>query len=88
LLILRHAEDRLALLVDSVEGIVPVAAAEVRPVGAVTFGDCVEGDFSAGERTVHLLAADRLLLEKERQCLAEFAAAEQQRLSSLEEAPA
>lgn len=88
LLILRHCEDRLALLAEAVVGVIRVSPAQVRPrpVGAVCFNDCVEGEITAGETTVHLLDADRLLLDKERQCLAELQSAEQQRLRRVEEA--
>jgi purine-binding chemotaxis protein CheW len=86
LLVLRHAEDRVALLVESVVGLITVRPEDVRPTPGASLEDCVEGEVDVGGLTVHLLDPDRLLLEKERQCLAEFAAAEQGRLRRLEEA--
>ncbi len=87
LLILRQPEDRIAVLVESVRGIVAVPAADVRPVrDGLSFNDCVESEITVGDQVVCLLSAERLLLEKERQCLAELQAVEQERLHSLEEA--
>jgi purine-binding chemotaxis protein CheW len=86
LLILRHSEDRLALLVEAVIGVIRVSPEEVRPVAAVCINDCVAGEATVGGATVHLLDADRLLLDRERQCLAELQSAEQQRLRRAEEA--
>ena len=86
LLVLRQPEDRIALLVEAVRGIVTVQSADVRSVpGGDSFNDCVEGELTFGDDVVHLLSAERLLLEKERQCLAELQAVEQERLRSLEE---
>src|SRR5262245_45303952 len=86
LLVLRHSEDRIALLVGAIDGIVRVPPARLRPVSSVTFNDCVMGQIDSGGWSFHLLDPDRLLLEKERQCLAEFQAAEQDRLRRVEEA--
>ncbi len=86
LLILRQPEDRLALLVESVQGILSLTLEDVRPVrGGDSFNDCLEGEITVGDQVVHLLSSERLLLEKERQCLAELQAVEQERLRSLEE---
>ncbi len=85
LLILRTSEDRVALMVESVRGIVAVPPDDIRAgFDGGSFNDCVEGEFTAGERVVHLLSLERLLLEKERQCLAELRAVEQDRLRDLE----
>jgi purine-binding chemotaxis protein CheW len=87
LLVLHQPEDQIALLVESVQGIVPVQPADVRLVnGGDSFNDCVEGEITLGDRVVHLLSSERLLLEKERQCLAELQAVEQERLRSMQEA--
>ena len=85
LLILRAAEDRVALLVESVCGIVAVSSDDIRAgYDGGSFNDCVEGEITVGGRIVHVLSPERLLLEKERQCLAEMQAVEQDRLRDLE----
>ena len=85
ILILNTTEDRVALVVESVRGIVAVPAADIRSgFDGGSFNDCVEGEITVGDRVVHLLSPDRLLLEKERQCLAELQAVEQDRLRDLE----
>jgi hypothetical protein len=69
---------------------VTVAAEDVRSLRETSpaalsrsFNDCVEGEVTVGDRAVHLLSLERLLLEKERQCVAEFQAIEEARLSAL-----
>ena len=85
LLVLRTSEDRVALLVESVRGIVAVSSDDIRAgYDGGSFNDCVEGEITVGDRVVHLLSLERLLLEKERQCLAELQAVEQDRLRDLE----
>ena len=85
LLILRTSEDRIALLVERVRGIVAVSPDDIRAGhDGDTFNDCVEGEITVGETIVHLLSPERLFVEKERQCLAELQAIEQDRLRDLE----
>ncbi len=84
LLVLRQPEDRLALLVESAQVVVHVRPQDVRPVrSGLSFNDCSEGEVTVGDRPVHLLSPERVLLEKERQCLAEWQAVEQERLAAL-----
>jgi purine-binding chemotaxis protein CheW len=83
--ILNASEDRIALVVESVRGIVAVPPGDVRSgFDGGSFNDCVEGEATVGGLAVHLLSPARLLLEKERQCLAELQAVEQDRLRELE----
>ena len=88
LLILRPGP--LALLVETVRGLVSVPAAEVRPGPAGhSCNDCLEGELTlAGVPSappVALLCPERLLLAQERRCLEQVRAAEQVRLRRLEE---
>jgi purine-binding chemotaxis protein CheW len=85
LLVLRRPAA-LALLVEAVQGLVSVPAADVRP-GAPghSCNDCLEGELTLAGRPVALLDPERLLLAKERRCLAALQAAEQERLRRLEE---
>jgi purine-binding chemotaxis protein CheW len=85
LLVLRHPDYQIALLVEKVSEIITVPHEAVLPVRENhSFNDCVDGIITAGERVVLLLSAERILLEKEHQCLAEFRDREQARLRDLE----
>ena len=84
LLILRHAEPPLALLVERVERVVRLADGGVLPVGTDdSFNGAVTGVATLDAQPVFLLAPDLLLLAKEQQCLAEFQDREQSRLRAL-----
>jgi purine-binding chemotaxis protein CheW len=85
LLVLRHAEPPLALLVEGVEHISRLTG-DVLPVRADdSFNGAVTGVTTLGGQTVLLLSPDLLLLAKEQQCLAEFQDREQSRLRALGE---
>jgi purine-binding chemotaxis protein CheW len=85
LLILRSADPPLALLVERVSRIARLPDDAVLPVPAgESFNDCAEGVATLNGQLVVLLSAERLLLEKESQCLAELQDAEQARLLQLE----
>jgi purine-binding chemotaxis protein CheW len=85
LLILRNPDCRVALLVEKVRRILDVAEETVVPVGEnQSFNDAVEGVVTLDEHVLLLLSAERILLEKEYQCLAEFQDREQARLRALE----
>ena len=87
LIILRHPDYRVALLVEKVSDILAVPEEAILPVQENhSFNDCADGMITAGGRVVLLLSAERILLEKEHQCLAEFRDREQARLRELEEA--
>jgi purine-binding chemotaxis protein CheW len=85
LLVLRHPDSHLALMVDNVSRILAVAGDAVLPVPENhSFNDCVVGVVADADRVVLLLSPERILLEKEQQCLAEFQDREQARLRELE----
>ena len=87
LIILRATDHHVALMVDRVSGIVSVADdAVVRVRENQAFNDCAEGVVTVRDRVVLLLAAGRILLEKEAQSFAEFESVERERLGALEQA--
>lgn len=88
LVILQNPDPPLALLVDGVNGVLPVSDEDLLPVReADLFNGCVEAEAVLNGRTVHLLSLERLLLKQERRRIAEFQALEQQRLGELETPP-
>jgi purine-binding chemotaxis protein CheW len=85
LLLVRDTDPPLALQVGRVNDIVTVDDEAVLPVPADhSFNDCADGLVTTGNRVVVLLSAERLLLEKEQQHLAEVQDREQARLRSWE----
>ncbi len=85
LLILRNPDCPLALLVEKVSRIVAVPPTALLPVPTnQAFNDAVEGMLPLDGRVVLVLSAERLLLEKEQQCLAELQDCEQMRLRGWE----
>jgi purine-binding chemotaxis protein CheW len=85
LLVLRTEALRLALVVDRVSRIASVPAEGILPVPAqASFNDCAAGVVTLDGHVIVLLSAERLLLDKEQQCLAELQDAEQARLRDLE----
>jgi purine-binding chemotaxis protein CheW len=87
LLVLRGPEPPLALLVEKVEAVLSVPGEALLPVRAGhAFNDCAAAEVALGDRTLHLLSPERLLLREERQRLAELQARAQQRLGELEAA--
>jgi purine-binding chemotaxis protein CheW len=87
LLILRDPCGLIALLVGKASRVVTLAGEAVVPVRENgSFNDCVEGVVVVGGHSFLVLHPERLLLEKERQCLAELEAAELDRLRGWEEA--
>jgi purine-binding chemotaxis protein CheW len=86
LLLLRNPDSRLALLAEKVSRIHYVAEETIMPVlENQSFNDCVEGVVTVENHVILLLSAERLLLEKEQQILAEFQDREQARLRALED---
>lgn len=74
----------LALMAERVTDIVALNASNQLPLTAPdTFNGCVESLFEFGNKTIQLLSIDRILLEKERQCLSDFQTREQERLRQL-----
>ena len=86
LVVLNLAESRLAVMVDSVSQVRPLAGVPVLPAGEEhSFNGCVEGLVTIDGHVVLLLCPERLLLEKEQQCLADLQDRERTRLRDLEE---
>ncbi|MBI2504469.1 MAG: chemotaxis protein CheW [Candidatus Latescibacteria bacterium] len=84
LLVVSGHPGPLALLVDEVTDLLSVdqkALVQVRE--DQVFNDCVEAEIDLGDRTLHLLSPDRLLLEEERQRVAALREAAQERLAAL-----
>jgi purine-binding chemotaxis protein CheW len=74
----------LALEADSVEEVVEVDEASVRPLGeGHSANECGASVFTWNEDDVVLLSCDLLLLAKEKECLQELQAAMQQRIGEL-----
>jgi purine-binding chemotaxis protein CheW len=70
-----------ALLVDRVLDVASVNATHLSDVQqAETLNGCVEAEVTWGDRLVHLLSAERILLAEEQQALAEFGRQAQSRL--------
>ncbi len=85
LIVLRSPEMRLVLMADQLSGIVAVSEEAVVSVPEDhSFNDCVVGMATVEGRVVLLLSPERLLLDKEQQCLAELQDREQARLRELE----
>jgi purine-binding chemotaxis protein CheW len=81
IVLLRGGNPALALWVERVSQIVRVAENSITPLAANhSFNDCAVGVLQQGDGVVVVLSAERILLDKERQCLAELEAREQQRL--------
>jgi len=72
----------LALLVPRVLDVLSVPRERLRPVeDSETLNGCVEAEIEVEEGFVHLLAADRILLEQERRILSELRQDAQARLA-------
>jgi purine-binding chemotaxis protein CheW len=81
-LVLLHGEAPLALMVDRVRDFARVAPDGVRPVAdAATLNGCVSAEIRVGERLVHGLAVERILLAEEQARLAAQTKAAQARLA-------
>lgn len=88
LLIVRSGGSLLALRVDQVEEVAPIRASAIQPYTRDdSWNECAEGQFSRNGQDTVLLSADRLLLAKERECLADLQAQTQRRLENLEAGP-
>jgi len=86
LLVLRGSGGALAWMVDRVSEVAQISEADMTPVRREhCWNECTRTEARLGDRVVHLLDPDRLLLEAERQRLAELRATAEQ---YLEEWPA
>jgi purine-binding chemotaxis protein CheW len=87
LIVLRRASA--ALVADSVEALVPVPAAAFMTVAQNrAFNDCLVAELSLCGRAIHVLSADRLLLQQERRSVEEMQAKAQRYIDGLEGVPA
>lgn len=72
----------VALLADRVLDVATVNAAQVSHImQAESLNGCVEAEVTWGDRLVHLLSAERILLTEEQQALAELGRQAQSRLN-------
>lgn len=84
-LLVLNGQRAVALAVDHAEEVASVPRDQFRAVGeGQSFNDCAVAEFDFAGRAVTLLDPNRILLEKERQCLAELRAKAQAELASLE----
>jgi purine-binding chemotaxis protein CheW len=86
IMILRdNGGNSVGWVVDRVAHVTTVREAAIMAVPEnECFKDCAKGVFSFGGANVSMIAPERVLLEKERQCFAEFRDMEQARLRELE----
>jgi len=85
IIVVKKSGSPLAFLVDYVSQIRSVAIEDRLPLQRDdSFNGCTEAESTIDGRTVQILSPERLLIEKERQCLSEFQSMEQQRLRDLE----
>lgn len=86
LIVIEDDSCLLALLVEQVEDVSFISTEDALPAPPEdSFNGCVAAELTHQGETIHLLAAGRLLLEKERRCLAQFQEMAQKRLSQLQE---
>jgi purine-binding chemotaxis protein CheW len=83
-LILLRANRPLALLVDRVDEVLTCSEDAMRPVGDTnSFNSCARSQLTHKDRTIHVLALDRLLLKEEEARLTVLRDQEQERLRAL-----
>lgn len=88
LIVLRETETPVAFLVDKILEVKSIAIGDIMPFkGEDAFNGCIESELTIEGETIHLLSVDKVLLEREKRCIAEFSALEQERLGGLEGAP-
>lgn len=85
IIVVRGRDCPLAYLVDHVTQILSITDEYAVPLEQNhSFNDCAEAQIVTKEHAIHVLSSERLLVEKERQCLREFQAMEQSRLNELQ----
>jgi purine-binding chemotaxis protein CheW len=88
IILMQAGGDLVGLRVDRVEQLVSLDEDAIQPYsGGESFNDCATGQFRLGAWDVVVLDGARLLLAKERECLAAWQAAAQQRLDRVHERP-
>jgi chemotaxis signal transduction protein len=89
LIVVRTGNKTLALLADDVDEVFEVDPEDLRPIGEdASFNHCAKAQFTWNDQSVAVLETERLLLAKERECVAELEAEAQRRLSELKTKPA
>lgn len=84
IIVAKGSGSPLAFWVDYVSQIRSVAIEDRLPLRRHdSFNGCTEAEATIEGRTVHIFSPERLLIEKERQCLDQFQSMEQQRLRDL-----
>jgi purine-binding chemotaxis protein CheW len=85
LILTRAGAEILGILVDSVAGVSTVAASDLKPLPANhSFNGCSAAQFTSDDHTVTLLDCDRILLDAERQLIADLAGQARKRLQEIE----
>ena len=85
IILIQERGEILGIVVDSVEGVATIAGEEMRQLPADhSLNNCAEAQFVYEGRPVTLLASSRVLLDKERQCIAGLAEQARRRLQNLE----
>ena len=83
-IIVISARDTFALLADSVDDVTRMGPGELEALAADhSFNDCAVGRFASSAGSVIVLSPERLLLAKERECLADLQAQIEHRLTDL-----
>jgi purine-binding chemotaxis protein CheW len=86
IIVLRHPDYHLALVVEKMSRIVSLSENAFMPVpGKHSLNGCIEGVATIAGQSIFLLSPQRILFEKEQQYLAELQDREQARLRELEE---
>jgi chemotaxis signal transduction protein len=86
IVVLRHPDYHLALVVEKMSRIVSLSENAFMPVpGKHSLNGCIEGVATIAGQSIFLLSPQRILFEKEQQYLAELQDREQARLRELEE---
>jgi chemotaxis signal transduction protein len=84
IIFIRAAGEAMGVIVNSLEGVIVIADSSLQPLPLNhSFNDSAEAQFTFEDRPVTLLACDRLLLDKERRCIAELADRARSRLQEL-----
>lgn len=83
--ILNLGSFSLALIVEQVTDVltVPATATSIALEPENSLNGCVQAVLTIADQTIHVLNADRILLEKERHCISSLQAVEQSRLRRL-----
>jgi chemotaxis signal transduction protein len=88
IIVIGTGSARVGLLADSVNEILDVETSALEPLGTNhSFNDCAEACFSSAGGRVTVLSPGRLLIAKERECIAALQAQLEKRCAEAEAAP-